>query len=433
MPQKARSVKSPAQSAVSGKTGSFKEGIWVKDRCSSIGRGAVLRNLWRFGRHPRIAAKLAALQAQKIFFNQLSRGYRQGCGGKVLQLSLRLTDLCNLRCTTCGQWGEGGFLRDKDLKELKKQEVPLGRYLEQIADLVHYGHGPFLYLWGGEPMLYEGVLDLIESATAMGLPVSIATNGTRIASCAARLARAPLFLLQVSIDGPTEELHNSIRKGAGRCNSFAEIKAGLAEVNRERRSQKNNLPLIASLTTISRANLNNLADIYEAFREHVDLFVFYLSWWIDQDHADAHEKDFARRFGFAPSLHRGWIGDWKLKEYGVLDQQLRELRARSRPMSFPPVILIPNISGEENLRRYYTDHSCRFGFDRCISIYNAAEVNSNGDLSPCRDFHDYVVGNIKRSSLIELWNSPAYLRFRQSIVTEGLMPVCSRCCGLMGY
>jgi radical SAM protein with 4Fe4S-binding SPASM domain len=138
-------------------------------------------------------------------------------------------------------------------------------------------------------------------------------------------------------------------------------------------------------------------------------------------------------FGFAPSLHRGCIGDWKLKEYGVLDQQLRELRARSRPMSFPPVILIPNISGEENLRRYYTDHSCRFGFDRCISIYNAAEVNSNGDLSPCRDFHDYVVGNIKRSSLIELWNSPAYLRFRQSIVTEGLMPVCSRCCGLMGY
>ncbi len=170
--------------------GPFKEGIWVKDRCSSIGRGAVLRNLWRFGRHPRIAAKLVALQAQKIFFNQLSRGYRQGYGGKILQLSLRLTDLCNLRCVTCGQWGEGGFLRDKDLKELKKQETPFGRHLEQIADLVHDGHRPFLYLWGGEPMLYDGVLDLIESATAMGLPVSIATNGARIASSARRLARA---------------------------------------------------------------------------------------------------------------------------------------------------------------------------------------------------------------------------------------------------
>ncbi len=214
----------------------------MKDRYSSVGRGAVFRNLWRFGRHPRIAAKLVALQAQKIFFNQLSSGYRQGYGGRIRQLSLRLTDLCNLRCTTCGQWGEGGFLRDKDLKELRKQEAPLGLYLEQIADLVHHGHAPFLYLWGGEPMLYDGVLELIESATAMGLPVSIATNGTRVASSAARLASAPLFLLQVSIDGPTEELHNSIRKGAGRSNSFAEIKAGLAEVNSERRSRKITCP-----------------------------------------------------------------------------------------------------------------------------------------------------------------------------------------------
>ena len=80
--------------------------------------------------------------------------------------------------------------------------MPFGRHLEQIADLVHDGHRPFLYLWGGEPMLYDGVLDLIESATAMGLPVSIATNGARIASSARRLARVPLFLLQVSIDGP---------------------------------------------------------------------------------------------------------------------------------------------------------------------------------------------------------------------------------------
>ena len=60
------------------------------------------------------------------------------------------------------------------------------------------------------------------------------------------------------------------------------------------------------------------------------------------------------------------------------------------------------------------------------------EVNSNGDLSPCRDYHDYVVGNIKEATITELWNSPAYRKFRQSLATEGLMPVCSRCCGLDG-
>ena len=61
------------------------------------------------------------------------------------------------------------------------------------------------------------------------------------------------------------------------------------------------------------------------------------------------------------------------------------------------------------------------------------EVNSNGDLSPCRDYHDYVVCNLKEATITELWNSPAYRKFRHSLDTEGLMPVCSRCCGLMGY
>jgi radical SAM protein with 4Fe4S-binding SPASM domain len=54
-------------------------------------------------------------------------------------------------------------------------------------------------------------------------------------------------------------------------------------------------------------------------------------------------------------------------------------------------------------------------------------------MSPCRDYHDYVVGNIKEATITELWNSPAYVRFRHSLATEGLMPACSRCCGLMGY
>ena len=406
---------------------------YVKNKCSGIGPGTVLKNLWRFARHPMIGAKLATLQAEKVFFNPLSSRYREGLGGRIRQLSLRLTDLCNLRCATCGQWGEGGFLRGKDLKELKKQEVPVDRYLEIIANLVRHGHRPFVYLWGGEPMLYNGVLELIDSAATLGLPVSIATNGTRIASAAQRLVKVPLFLLQVSIDGPTEELHNSIRVGVGAGNNFADILAGLNAVNEARRSDKTNLPLIASLTTISRANVNHLVDIYEAFRQHVDLFVFYLSWWIDHDGAEAHEKDFSRRFGFAPSLHRGWIGNWKPDDYAALDRQIKILQTRSRPLNAPSVVMIPNISGEENLRTYYTEHSCSFGFDRCISIHHAAEVDSNGDISPCRDYHDYVVGNIKDSTLSDLWNSQGYLRFRQSMSSDGLMPVCSRCCGLMGY
>jgi len=43
------------------------------------------------------------------------------------------------------------------------------------------------------------------------------------------------------------------------------------------------------------------------------------------------------------------------------------------------------------------------------------------------------VGNVKTATLSELWNSERYVAFRRSLTTKGLMPVCSRCCGLMGY
>ena len=223
-------------------------------------------------------------------------------------MSFRITDLCNLRCHTCGQWGDQGFLHGQNLRDLKQSEVSLDRYLEILRDLVRHGHHPTVYLWGGEPMLYEGSLELIEAATNLKLPTAIATNGTRIAAAAERLVQAPMFLLQLSIDGPDAALHNQARPGVGGADNFADIQAALAAVGEARRDRRSTLPLIASLTTISQDNFRHLVDIYEAFRDKVDLFVFYLSWWIDPDAVKAHEADFRRRFGFTPALAPGLGG-----------------------------------------------------------------------------------------------------------------------------
>ncbi len=400
-------------------------------RRSRVSPWAALKLFPRVAPHPWIVSRLAGLELEKGIFNLLpGNGDR---GGKIRQASLRITDLCNLRCHTCGQWGDRGFLRGTSPKGLRAKEVRPARYLELFSDLVEAGHHPMVYLWGGEPMLYDGVLDVMAGASALKLPVSIATNGTRLASSASSLVGMPLFLLQVSIDGHRADLHNRLRPSAGGEDSFSGIVHGLEAVHLERGRRGSGLPVIASLTVISRENVPHLVDIYEAFRDRVDLFVFYLSWWIDAERAREHEREFERRFGFRPVKHRGWIGSWTPGDYGLLDRQLRSLVGRSRRRGAPPVTVLPPILGESNLRAYYTDHAARFGFDQCISIYQAVEVNSNGDVSPCRDYHDYVVGNVKESTLSQLWNSERYRRFRGSLSGEGLMPVCSRCCGLMGY
>jgi len=382
--------------------------------------------------HPWILAKMFVLQGEKWLFDALYPRSERGHARRIRQVGIRITDFCNLRCRTCGQWGEGGFLHQCDPKALKQDEVPPERYQQLFADLVEHGHRPILYFWGGEPMLYRGILDLVKTGSRLHLPVAIATNGTRVEAAAELLVQAPLFLLQISIDGHTADLHNRLRPSAGRGDNFREIESGLAAV-RKARVRRTGLPLIASLTTISRENSAHLVDIYDTFRDRVDMFVFYLSWWIDEADAAAHEQDFSRRFGFTPTLHRGWIGQWKADNHATLAGQVEALLARSRAPGAVPITFIPFLRGERALTAYYTDHRERFGYDQCVSIFQVVEVNSNGDVSPCRDYHDYVVGNVKTTTLSELWNSERCVAFRQSLATEGLMPVCSRCCGLMGY
>jgi radical SAM protein with 4Fe4S-binding SPASM domain len=400
---------------------------------SKLSIGAVAKNFRHLLPHPWIGLKLMALEGEKWLFNLLNPNAETGKARSIRQMSIRITDVCNLRCHTCGQWGDHGFLHGKSLADLKREEVKPQRYLEVFADLVAHGHHPMIYLWGGEPMLYEGTLPIIEGAAKIGLPTSIATNGTRVAARAEELVEAPLFLLQISIDGHTAETHNRARPSAGGSDNFADINKALAAVREARQARGTNLPLIASLTTISKENYRHLIDIYETFRDRVDLAVFYLSWWIDEESAAAHDRDFGRRFGFQPHCPRGWLGSWRPDDYGELNRQLNLLQERSQPWSAPPVVLIPPVLGEDNLRMYYNNHQERFGYDQCVSIFQVVEVDSNGDVSPCRDYHDYVVGNIKTQTISELWNSERYRAFRRSLTTEGLMPVCTRCCGLMGY
>jgi radical SAM protein with 4Fe4S-binding SPASM domain len=357
----------------------------------------------------------------------------EGQAGKIHQVSIRITDICNLRCHTCGQWGDHGFMHGRNLLEQKQAEVSPERYLEVFDDLVCNGYRPNIYLWGGEPMMYGGILRVIQGATRHGLPVSIATNGYSIADHADQLASIPLFLLQISIDGHNKEIHNAIRPSAASGDSFSSIESALLALKEARGKNRSRLPIIASLTVISKHNIEHLVDIYHKFKDSVDVLVFYLSWWIDEISAQQHADDFNNRFGFAPELHWGWVGNWRPDDFVTLSAQLTELKRLSQSTTGPAVTILPDISSAEDLKRYYTNHCETFGFKECISIFQAVELDSNGNLSPCRDYHDYIVGNIKEKNLTELWNCEKYRSFRKSLRADGLMPVCTRCCGLMGY
>ncbi len=402
-------------------------------RRSSISLNSMLKGVKILAPYPWIVSKLVRLQLDKWLFPHTIPQVDKGFAKKIHQLSIRITDICGLRCHTCGQWGDNGFMHGQDLRGHVENEVPWQMYLEVFDDLLANGHHPNVYLWGGEPMMYKGILKVISGATKRGFPVSIATNGHLLKQRAEELISVPLFLLQVSIDGHTQVIHDQARPSAAKGSAFHDVTTGLEEVRKIKDKSNSRLPVVASLTVVSDNNVEHLVDIYNRFHDYVDVFVFYLSWWIDEENASKHEDDFSSRFGFSPQLHRGWIGNWRPDDYDQLSQQIGVLKKLSRKMGAPAVTILPHLESAVELESYYTDHNANFGYRECISIYQVAEVDSNGDLSPCRDYHDYVVGNIKDKPISELWNNGAYQKFRSSLRKEGLMPVCKRCCGLMGY
>ena len=51
------------------------------------------------------------------------------------EIGFRVTDACQLRCHTCGQWGDHGYLVDADLREHRRDEVTPERYRLLLDDL----------------------------------------------------------------------------------------------------------------------------------------------------------------------------------------------------------------------------------------------------------------------------------------------------------
>ncbi|MCH8295129.1 radical SAM protein [Candidatus Poribacteria bacterium] len=360
-------------------------------------------------------------------------GVQHGRGDGVELVSLRITDMCNLRCHSCGQWGDNGYLLGESLKTLKQREVPVEIYKGLVDQILDAGWSPIWYIWGGEPMLYPGLIELLHYIKERGMPISLVSNSTNIARRADDILET-CKILYLSVDGSNEEIHNTQRPGVTKnYDSFKDVKAALETIHEGKKQRNLAFPYVVPLSCVTMYNIDDVVDLYKFTSQYADAQIFYLTWWMDSKSAQEHTEDFERRFGFKPQTHYGWIGTWKDFDHGVILEKFEEMNKISKAQRRCPPIMMPNLNTREEINQYYTDHSETFGYNQCVSIHMTLEIDSNGDVSLCRDYHDYVIGNIKTDAITDIWNNDAARKFRSSISTEGIMPVCRRCCGLMGF
>ncbi len=351
---------------------------------------------------------------------------------KVQQISLRVNEVCNLQCKSCGQWGENGHLTEKLRRGEKLQELDFDVVKRMVFETRH--DRPVYYIWGGEPTLWKPLLPLFQELGKYNLYGSIVTNAQALKPILADLIdTGALSILFLSLDGWNAESQNVMRSPKGGNSENFEKTMEVIDMVEEIKIKKGlTMPLVIPISVISNTNYEHLADIHRLVLDKTQLHPYYFGWFITEERSAQHEKDFESRFGYAPKNHRGYLKScFNDVDPKVTAEQIAEVIRISKGRASVPQFL-PDIYSEEDIARYYNDHTWHCGYPHCDSIYHVAEVSPDGRVTPCRDYQDYTSGNINEKPFYEVWNGPEMKKFRREM-KKGLMPVCTRCCGLQGF
>lgn len=137
---------------------------------------------------------------------------RDGWGRPVNNLRISLTQRCNFRCFFCHREGE-----DDPGEEATLEEV------ERIAAVASRLGIMRFKLTGGEPLIREDIIELVERLSDIGEEVSMTTNGSLLADKASELKERGLSRVNISL----HSIRRSVFQRITGCDALEEVEEGI--------------------------------------------------------------------------------------------------------------------------------------------------------------------------------------------------------------
>ena len=376
-------------------------------------------------KNPQLLKSFARGFYRQFIKSKLDYQNEDGSSSSLWLLSLRITHRCNHRCIICAQWGKNGYNSREDTPKVTG-EVPVEIYKKVIDEVA--SKKVHVYITGGEPFLYEPLVPLVNYMKQKGLTVQIVTNGVGLEKNAETIVDNGWDMICVSFDGP-REVHDKCRGTIGALDTAIR---GIMEIQKIKKEKKTNKPGIFVLTTISK---NNESTLFEAAQEAEKLtpdgMIIYYSWFTKEWIGQKHTKIVEEKLGVTPFAWKGYVRDTSILDVEKIAAQIQKIKSGNFKT---PILFVPDLKLEQ-IQTYYTEPENFFGYKKCVSPWFQLDVMPNGDIVTCRDFPDFITGNIKETSIFEIYNNEKHRKFRQALKScdNGVFPICSRCCGLMGY
>lgn len=158
-----------------------------------------------------------------------------------------VTYRCNSDCVMCD------LVSRHKTPEMSCEQIK--RLIDEMVNIGTSGIG----FTGGEPLLRDDIFELITYVKQQGIPVTLNTNGILLNNDQIRtkLCQAAPTNINISLDGPTHEIHDTIRGGAG---IFEKTVTGARSLAQDLKSTGIRTTLTA-VTVISELNAESVESI----------------------------------------------------------------------------------------------------------------------------------------------------------------------------
>ena len=330
-------------------------------------------------------------------------------------LSFTVTNACNLRCRMCGQWGDEGYLATG--ARPTASEMTIDDWKRLVDEAARHNVDAIL-LRGGEPFVLHGIMELVRHITSCGIFVSIDTNGTLLERYAEELVGLGPMHITFSVDGP-EAVHDHVRGVPG---SFQKTKAAIARV-KALEAERGAAIGKSICFTISGHNFRHLGTMPDVARELGIATMNIVPYYYVPNHVGAtYAKALAEALDTEAFSWTGFHRETSGVDPDEFKTQLRKYRATLGEIHDFPFMPF----SEADYLTWFAGATEPVGQVPCNNVERLLDIQPNGDANFCVDFPDYIVGNVRRATIAEVWNSDRAERFRK-YRRETPLAVCHRC------
>lgn len=296
------------------------------------------------------------------------------------KVDLHITENCNLRCRHCG-------VTDGS----KRKDYLTTEQIFRIIDEAKEARAGSLNITGGEPILRED-LPAILSYAARRIKTVLATNATLITEWEARLIDDLDLKIQISLDGPSESIHDHIRgKGA-----FARTMMAVDLLGKLGAQEK-----VSLCATVSKNNLDHIPSLLKLAQEKGISEVKFIPlqnmgtaslYW---DELAPSSQDYAQFYSY-------------LYQDAVVE--------------FPELRINPGFQG------FVLHHPP--GQTSWCQIGQMLIIDAQGDIYPCPLLMEppFRLGNVLEVDLCQAIESPIMVRTREMCLNrKSTIPQCRQC------